>query len=161
MSIGKRLLWIVLLLTVVAAIWPVPENNIADGVADRSSIVRNQASAPGVSRVLSLRALTPQTSTQEREIIDLFPRQGWTETVVDTLSKPEAPPLPFTYGGRYTEGNKVIVYLNEGANMRAAHQGDTIDATYRIDNITPAEIMLTYLPLNLKQTLHTGSPTPP
>ena len=72
-----------------------------------------------------------------------------------------APALPFTYGGRYTEGSNVFVFLNEGAKMHTVRQGDTVNATYRIDNIAPAAITLTYLPLGLQQILQTGSTTLP
>lgn len=162
MSIGKRLLWMVLLLTVVAALWPVPENDTADGVATRPSKVRNRASVLNASPAQQLRSLTSPGPAREREIVDLFPRQGWTPPAASAApEKPSAPPLPFTYGGRYTDGNKVFVFLNEGAKMHTVRQGDTVNATYRIEKIAPAAITLTYLPLGLQQTLQTGSTTPP
>ena len=70
-----------------------------------------------------------------------------------------APALPFSYGGRYTEGNKVFVFLSEGAKMHTVRQGDTVNATYRIEKIDAAAITLTYLPLGQQQTLQTGSAT--
>lgn len=162
MSIGKRLLWMVLLLTVVAVLWPVPENDTADGVATRPSKVRNRASVLDPSPAQQLRSLTPPSPAREREIVDLFPRQGWTPPAASAApEKPTAPALPFTYGGRYTEGSNVFVFLNEGAKMHTVRQGDTVNATYRIDNIAPAAITLTYLPLGLQQILQTGSTTLP
>jgi hypothetical protein len=162
MSIGKRLLWMVLLLTVVAALWPVPENDTADGVPTRPSKVRNRASVLDASPTQQLRSLAPPSPAREREIVDLFPRQGWTAPAASAApEKPMAPALPFTYGGRYTEGSNVFVFLNEGAKMHTVRQGDTVNATYRIDNIAPAAITLTYLPLGLQQILQTGSTTLP
>jgi hypothetical protein len=156
------MLWMVLLLTVVAALWPVPENDTADGVATRPSTVRKRAFALDASPAQQLRSLTPAGPAREREIVDLFPRQGWTAPAASAApEKPTAPALPFTYGGRYTEGSKLFVFLNEGAKMHTVRQGDTVNATYRIDKIAPAAITLTYLPLGLQQSLQTGSPTPP
>lgn len=161
MSIDKRLLWIALLLTVAAALWPVPENDIADGVSARPSRGRNRSSIVDVPQQ-QLRSLTPPAPARERKIVDLFPRQDWTASIADAAAeKPSAPPLPFTYAGRYIEGSNVIVYLNEGATMHKVRQGDTVAATYRIDSIAPAAIKLTYLPLGLRQTLPTGSPISP
>ena len=161
MSIGKRLLWMVLLLTVVAALWPVPEDDSAGGVATQAPGARKRASL-GTPRIQQLHPLTPPGPAREREITDLFPRQGWTPPAIASAApeKPTAPPLPFTYAGRYTEGSNIIVYLNEGAKMHKVRLGDTVNATYKIENIAPAAITLTYLPLGLQQTLQTGSATP-
>lgn len=158
MSTSKRLLWVVLLLTVVAALWPVAENDTADSVATRPARGRNRSSAPDSSAAPELRALTASGAGREREIVDLFPRQGFTPPAVAAApEKPAAPALPFSYGGRYTEGNKVFVFLSEGAKMHTVRQGDTVNATYRIEKIDAAAITLTYLPLGQQQTLQTGS----
>jgi hypothetical protein len=160
-SVGKRLLWFALLLTVVAALWPVPEGDNADAPASRPSALRHRAPVPDSSPAQQLRSLTGTDSVPEREIVDLFPRQGWTAPAVSAVpDKPTAPALPFTYGGRYTEGGNVFVFLNEGARMHKVRQGDTVNATYRIDTIAAGAITLTYLPLGMQQTIQTGSPSP-
>jgi hypothetical protein len=152
----------VLLLTVVAALWPRAKNDTADGVATSPSTLRSRAPVLNAPTTLQLRSLTPASPAQNREIGDLFAHQ--TVTPPATYAAPEqptAPPLPFTYGGRYTEGKNVFVFLSEGEKMHTARLGDTIDAKYRIEKIGPAAITLTYLPLGLEQTLQTGSTTPP
>jgi len=161
-SVGRRLLWIVLLLTVVAALWPVAENDSVEGVADRPSIGRNRGASLDRSAAPQLRALPPQGETRDAKIVDLFPSQSWTAPAVTAApEKPAAPALPFVYGGRYTEGSKVFVFLSEGTKMHTVRPGDTVNSTYRIETIAPDAITLTYLPLGLKQTLQTGSTTPP
>lgn len=161
MSVGKRLLWVALLLTVVAALWPVADGDNPEGVASRPSAVRNRAPVLERLPMQPLRSLSATRPAPDAEIVDLFPRQGWTAPAVSAVAeKPTAPALPFTYGGRYTEGSNVFVFLNEGTRMHKVRQGDTVNASYRIETIAPAAITLTYLPLGMQQTLQTGSPAP-
>lgn len=162
MSIGKRWLWMILLLTLVAALWPVAQNDSIEGVPTRTSAVRKPAAVHNPSPAQQLRSLSASSPARGRQIEDLFPRQGWTAPAISAAPEtPAAPALPFIYGGRYTEGSNLIVFLNEGAKMHTVRLGDTVNATYRIDKITPGAITLTYLPLGLQQTLQTGSTTPP
>jgi len=162
MSSGRRLLWLVLLLTVVAALWPVAENDTAEGVANRTPVTRNRGAGLDASPAQQLGALRPQGETRDAKIVDLFPSQSWTAPAVAAApEKPAAPALPFVYGGRYTEGSTVFVFLSEGTKMHTVRLGDTVNSTYRIEKIAPEAITLTYLPLGLQQTLQTGSTTPP
>lgn len=91
---------------------------------------------------------------------DLFPQQSWLPppplpppTVQQT---PTAPPLPFTFGGRYTEGNNITVFLMERNQMHKVKQGDTINGSYRVEKIEQAFISFTYLPMNTSHILPTG-----
>jgi len=73
---------------------------------------------------------------------------------------PSAPPLPYRYVGRMEEGGAVVVFLAEGAadaRPRLVRQGDQWP-NYRVDEITPQGMRLTYLPLNETQRLLFGSP---
>lgn len=156
---GKRLLWLALLLTVAAALWPVAQNDPREDTAGRPSAARNQASSTfNAGLPPQLGALTASDPAREAQIGDLFARHSWTALAVSAAPEtPTAPALPFTYGGRYTEGDKIFVFLNEGAKMHTVRQGDTVNATYRVENIAPGTITLTYLPLGLQQILQTGS----
>jgi hypothetical protein len=69
---------------------------------------------------------------------------------------PTAPPLPFTYLGRYEEAPTRLAILVNGERMYTVAAGDVIEGTYRIERVTPGMVELTYLPLNIKQTLGTG-----
>ncbi len=158
MSSGKRLLWVVLLLTIVAALWPVPENGSVDAVATRPSAARKLASVRDTSPTRQLGSLTSANPAREREIVDLFPRQSYTPPAANAApEKPTAPELPFSYGGRYTEGGNVLVFLKGGDKIHTVRLGDIVNASYRVEKIAPEAITLTYLPLGLQQTLQTGS----
>lgn len=71
--------------------------------------------------------------------------------------RPTAPPLPFGYMGRMQEEDgQAVVYLTQGKRAYSVSEGDTIDGTYRVEGISPTQVTLVYLPLNIKQKLNTG-----
>lgn len=77
--------------------------------------------------------------------------------IIQEAPKPTAPPLPFRYMGRMQEEDgKTLVYLTQGARAYSVSQGDTIDGTYRVEGISPTQVTLVYLPLNIRQKLNIG-----
>jgi hypothetical protein len=70
---------------------------------------------------------------------------------------PTAPPLPFTYLGRYQDAATPIIYLVRGERVLLVRAGDVIEGTYRVDGIAGSRLGLTYLPLNIGQTLDIGN----
>jgi hypothetical protein len=70
---------------------------------------------------------------------------------------PQAPPLPFTYIGKMLEDGKVVVFLTSGQRNYTVRSGDKLDDTYQVDDIKPTTMLLTYLPLNVQQSLMIGS----
>jgi hypothetical protein len=71
---------------------------------------------------------------------------------------PSAPLLPFTYMGKLLTGGDLAVFLVQGERNLVVHEGDTIDALYRVEHIAEGEITLVYLPLDQRQTLLIGAP---
>lgn len=69
---------------------------------------------------------------------------------------PTAPPLPFAYLGRYEDAPTQLVFLVKGERMYTVAEGEVIDGTYRVARVTKGMVELTYLPLNITQTLSTG-----
>jgi hypothetical protein len=69
-------------------------------------------------------------------------------------SAPRAPPLPFTFIGLLEQGGgKPAAFLARGEDLIVAAAGDVLDHTYRVDSLTPTEIVFTYLPMNERQTI--------
>lgn len=67
---------------------------------------------------------------------------------------PSAPPLPYSFMGSYEEpGGKLIIYLTKAGKIYSVSQGDTLDGIYRVEGINSGNFSITYLPLNIKQTL--------
>ena len=69
---------------------------------------------------------------------------------------PTAPPLPFSFLGRYEEAGTQIILLVRGDRIYTVSAGDVIDNTYRVEGLAGGRLELTYLPLNIKQTISTG-----
>jgi hypothetical protein len=70
---------------------------------------------------------------------------------------PTAPPLPYTFLGKYSEGELQLVVLAKGNRVITASKGDVLENIYKIDRIEANNVIFTYLPLNTSQTLTTGS----
>lgn len=90
---------------------------------------------------------------------DMFAAKSW--YVPPPVSKvkpvPTAPPLPFTYVGKMLEeGKSSTVFLERQNRIFLVREGDAIDTNYRVDTIKAPVMTLTYLPLDLKQTMQIG-----
>jgi len=67
---------------------------------------------------------------------------------------PTAPPLPFAYMGRFQEGgDSPVIFLTRGELLYSVHVGEVIDETYRIEQLTPNEVIFIYLPMDKRQVL--------
>jgi hypothetical protein len=69
---------------------------------------------------------------------------------------PTAPPLPISNFGRYEEGGTQIILLVKGDRIYTVSTGDVIESTYRVEGLAGGRLELTYLPLDIRQTLSTG-----
>lgn len=66
---------------------------------------------------------------------------------------PQAPPLPFTYVGSLGDEDQMIVFLAQQDTNHAVKRGDVINGTYRVEEVESGRVVLTYLPLDQRQTL--------
>lgn len=107
---------------------------------------------------IRLEKLRRQESGQS--VKDVFTSKTW--YVPPPPSKPEpppppsAPPLPFVYLGKMVQEENPIVFMSKQDRNYAVKEGDVIDATYRVDSIKGSLMELTYIPLDMKQTMHIG-----
>ena len=100
----------------------------------------------------------------DKEVGNVFKATSWyvppPPPTAPTLPPPQptAPPLPFTYFGQYkdTESSAKVVFLSNADRVYTVSEGDVIDGTYSVGPITSGQLELTYLPLNVKQSLNTG-----
>lgn len=75
---------------------------------------------------------------------------------------PTAPPLPFTFVGLMEKGAaRPQAFLSRGDALLVVAAGDTIDNnTYRIETLSAQKIVITYLPMNIQQSLNILGTTP-
>lgn len=68
---------------------------------------------------------------------------------------PVTPPLPFTFVGMLERGAALPeAFLAKGDALLVVTVGDMLDNnTYRVDVLNANEVVMTYLPMNIKQTL--------
>jgi hypothetical protein len=132
------------------------------GAQDRrpSTPAVEQSSQPQVSSLLPVRA------PHEGVKADLFSGHSWYKPPPPPPERvrtqpvdraPTAPPLPFTYIGRYEQkGAVTLYYLVKDDRVYDVKVGDVIDNTYRVDKVANGQLMFTYLPLKSSQGLRLG-----
>ena len=97
----------------------------------------------------------------------LFAVQSWyvappppppAPVVVQAAPPPSAPPLPFAFMGSYKsqDGNPTF-FLTAGDRVYDVKVGDTLDNTYSVDGVKSGQLLLTYMPLKIQQSLAVGA----
>jgi hypothetical protein len=71
---------------------------------------------------------------------------------------PTAPALPFRYIGKLLGDDEYIVFLSLHGKSLSVKMGDVLQQTYRVDEIKPPLMQVTYLPMNIQQTFMIGEP---
>jgi hypothetical protein len=98
------------------------------------------------------------------ELTDLFRPHSWVmfkKPVVEDVQveppRPTAPPVPYGFFGRMRDvEGKVVVYLKREGELIPAAVGKVLSGTYRIEAVTPSEVVVTYLPLAERQVIPAG-----
>ena len=68
--------------------------------------------------------------------------------------KPTAPPLPFKFVGRLIDKGTTVVFVSHNGQSLNLKQGDTAADLYRVERITPTEVVFLYEPLAERQVMH-------
>lgn len=164
----RRVLLLVALTAAIAAAAavtvgePEPAPGVAEAVAPpaRSGRAAAEQAAPLPAVVLLKRdAALPEPG-------DLFASTTWAAQPQPAALPPRRtteeagpsgpPPLPFVYLGQYRDGARAVVFLMHGDRVLPVQAGDVIEGRYRVDEAAGDTIVITYLPLAAKQTLHMG-----
>lgn len=66
---------------------------------------------------------------------------------------PQAPPLPFTYVGRWIERGETTVMLSQGPRNFTVREGEKVDASYLLEKVGPDRLVFRYVPLDQTQVL--------
>lgn len=105
--------------------------------------------------------LVKEMPTQESQRISQAPLAVAPSPIVTTpppaiAASPVAPALPFTYIGKLLEDGHYTVFLAGNGRNYAAKEGQTVAQIYRVEEITPPLMTVTYIPMSIKQTLSIG-----
>ncbi|SFU62271.1 hypothetical protein SAMN05216350_103193 [Polaromonas sp. YR568] len=163
-------LGLALCITLAATVWVSQSESEGDGPEPDVSAAARPERAPQASRreasadgtpVLLLDRLSRRAPAGPNQ--DAFAGRSWVAPPPPAAeappAAPSAPPLPFTYIGKMQQGETgpVTIHLMQGEQSYSVKKGDVIDKTYRVESIDTAHIVLTYLPLAIKQTLTFGN----
>lgn len=96
-------------------------------------------------------------------VMDAFENRNWAPPPAAAKAPPpppppQAPPVPYVYMGKIMDDQGVLVFLTRQGRNHAVRAGDRLEGNYRVDEIRPGSMTLTYLPLGEKQTLAIGAP---
>ncbi len=119
----------------------------APSVAGGASSVRLDRLAQHEARQQAVPASQPAASQPV-----LFGTVSWQppppKVVAPPPPKPVTPPFPYAYLGGLSEDGERTSFFTKGERVLPVKAGDTIDAVYRVDQMTDKQMTLTYLPLN-------------
>ena len=99
------------------------------------------------------------------EPADIFASTSWAppqpatlrpRRMTEEVRTPGPPPLPFVYLGQYRDAARAVVFLMQGDRVLPVQAGDVIEGRYRVDEAAGDTVVITDLPLAVKQTLHMG-----
>ncbi len=124
-----------------------------------------QQGLPGAPRVELERMIRPAPPQEgEAGIGNVFGATSWYVTPPPPPPvkpppppNPAAPAMPFTFLGLYQEGTGKVVMLVKGDRVFTVSEGDVIENTYRVERVSAGMVELTYLPLNIRQSISTGA----
>ncbi|BAL23430.1 hypothetical protein [Azoarcus sp. KH32C] len=175
MNARQLVLGIALVATVAATWWASQDKGADNDVvrAPRSERSRSEgeasvaggktdASAPAQARADRYAALTSARSPWPDVAEMLARRVNFSPPVRSAPPAPPpapmAPPLPYRFVGAIEDAQGKAVFLLDGSQVRLVREGEKLGSQYRVERITSNGIEITYLPLDVKQTLSRQSP---
>ena len=70
---------------------------------------------------------------------------------------PVAPVIPFKYIGKILGDDEYSVFVALNGKNYVVKEGDIVQQTYKIEKITPPVMTVTYIPMNVLQTMQIGA----
>ena len=135
--------------------------------APASGTIRPAAAAGHRSPVMSASLVKSERVVKDSAAESLFSPHSWyvvppppppAPVVYQPPPAPTAPPLPFAFMGSYRsqDGGGAIYYLTAGDKVYDVKVGDTLNNTYSVDGVKSGQLLLTYMPLKIQQSLAVG-----
>jgi hypothetical protein len=175
MKFGARQRWALLLSLLTAALSAAAWVRDGDKAADAQVVeapVRQARPASGTpvrteqtQERVHLEKLHVRSTAQRTD--DAFAPRSWRKPLpkaqaaanaVVIAPPPSAPPLPFVYMGKLFSEDARAIFLMQGERNLIVHEGDVIDAIYRVDKLSDASLTFIHLPTGIQQNLPIGEP---
>ena len=164
MALAARTRWLILggllTATLVAMVWVDDRSTETESavVSGAEKVTAKKMKAQSLR--LSLENLGRTQRDEPEQVEDLFKAKSWyvppPPPKPGPPPAPTPPPLPFQYMGKLFEEGKLTVFITNQDRNYAVKAGDTIEGSYRVDRVDPQQVLFTYLPLNMQQTLVIG-----
>ncbi|MEZ0316334.1 MAG: hypothetical protein ACAH10_05525 [Methylophilaceae bacterium] len=160
MTQDKNRRWLVLggalMLTLGATAWlATNENEELVEIELAPAKARNVTTSSATSQVVATNNSLPRINVKNYPS-DIFYKIKPVEQQADEVTEPEVPPLSFVYTGKVIQDDQLRIFLSSGKKNYIAKQGDILEDVYRIDEIALPNIIFTYLPMNVAQSLSIG-----
>lgn len=142
----------VTLLTVLAD----PGDSAPETVAPVAKV--GAAYRPAHSPRVELAAALPQRSRFGKQRGDPFTPHSWQPpslpvALPQAAAAPVPPPNPYRFAGTSLHNGALHTFVTDGNRVYEVREGDELNGGYRVDAITPDEIMLVYTPLGSRQAI--------
>lgn len=137
----------------------------ASGATTASRVIQ-PAPASRKSSLIKAFSSASERIVMDSAAADLFAPHSWyvappppppAPVVYQPPPVPTAPPLPFAFMGSFrAEGGGEIYYLTARDRVYDVKVGDTLDNTYSVDGVKSGQLLLTYMPLKIQQSIAVG-----
>jgi hypothetical protein len=117
-----------------------PKKNLLELYKGDPFALRPWVELPGVATVVNAPSFEMPSPTSV--IVDLPP------------APPTAPPLPYRFAGRFTDGSAQTFYLSRGDQLVIVKNGDTLESEYRIVGADDQRIQFQFLATGEIQSLN-------
>ncbi len=168
LSVRWSILLAVTAITAVASFYPSDDNSLLTTVSDHKRTPQPVATAE-VNTVAGNAAEDGAQADDSSEDPDPFAPRGWKAPPPPPPEPPKPvaaaavpavppapagpPPLPFKFVGAMNDDGAQIIYLSKGEQAYVAHDGETLDSTYKVLAVDGQHVEFEYLPTGDKQTL--------
>ncbi len=132
-----------------------PARSSPRGSAEPSGVAASAAGSIRLDRLAQHQARQQAAPTAAQPAASqpvLFDTVSWQppppKAEAPPVPKPVTPPFPYAYMGGLSEDGVHTSFFTKGERVLPVKAGDTIDAVYRVDQMTDKQMTLTYLPLN-------------
>lgn len=119
------------------------------------------AAAPQSARVAAREVEVPALLAYRRsmeegvDVVDIFEAR-LPPSATAPAAKPVPPKLPFAYVGLIEESGRTKAVLAQGDQLHIVAKGEQFGGSYRLEEIGADQAVVTYIPLDARQTVASG-----